>query len=191
MVVLMVLLALSGLTTAIVPLTTTEMAISQDHRRAVQMHYAAESAAEYAIQELAAMADWRAALRGRLMSQRAAERTLRLADGTVVDLRSGNTPTLIRGSGFGRDQPTVPWQLFLSVPFHGFTGQDEGGVLHVVVWIADDAGDGDGDPLIDVNGTVVLYAACFGPARAQRAVRVTAHRRAVGWVEAVSWEVVR
>ena len=187
-VVLVVLVALSGLAAAIVPLTTTEIAISADHRRAVQMHYAAESAVEYAIQELGMVADWHAALQGRLTSQRGASGAVRLADGTVVDLASGNPATTGRVPLFNRDPSRLRWQLFLHAPFDQLTDHATEGVLHVVVWIADDGGERDGDPLIDTNGTVVLHAACFGPAGAQRAVRVTARRRADGWVEAVSWE---
>ena len=63
-VTLLALLVLVALTGALIPLTSSETAISAHHRRAAQTLYAAEAALEWALQELQPVDSWDACWRG-------------------------------------------------------------------------------------------------------------------------------
>lgn len=190
-VAMLVLVALYGLGAAIVPLATTETLIAANHRRAVQMLYAAEAGAERALDELRDVSDWSLVLAGRRVSSLPPTHAeLRLADGRRLDLKAPNVAPAMDAGG-RTDDNASRWRLFLDASFDELVDRDVTGVLRVAVWVADDPSDGDGDPTLDSNRTLVVHAACFGPGLAQRAVRVTARRRAAEWVEAVSWATMR
>jgi hypothetical protein len=54
--------------------------------------------------------------------------------------------------------------------------------FYVVVWIADDVEDGDGDPWGDSNGAIAVHAVAMGPRQARRSMQATIQhaRRADG-----------
>jgi hypothetical protein len=47
---------------------------------------------------------------------------------------------------------------------------------YVVLWIADDAEDADGDPLADSNDRLLLHAEAFGVRSARRRIEATVGR---------------
>lgn len=190
-VVLVLLVALLGLTSSIVPLTTLEMTVSANHRRSTQMQYAAEAAVEHAVQELVDIADWGSVLRGQRVSRLGSATGVEMADGQILDTASGGAGGAGRGPSRAGSPHGRRWQIFLLATFDDIVGFETDGLLHVAVWLSDDIGDPDNDVLRDANETVVLYGACFGPAGAQRAVRVSVHRREAEWVEVLTWRVVR
>ena len=193
-VTLMALLVLVALTGALMPLTSSETAIAANHRLAFQTLYAAEAALERAIRELEAVTSWDDVLAGR---RRAAvwdsQTTLRLADGAVLDLEV--VTAALEGAGAGRSGAGrgLRWRLYASGPLSAVLPRDpSGGLLRAAVWVADDPADGDGDPLRDANGALVLHAAAIGPALAQRAVQATLTRPSPDQRPVVtSWTIVR
>jgi len=192
LVALVLLLAVAGLAGAIVPLVVSEIEASANHRRAMQMLYAAEAAAEHALHELRGIRDWSEVLDGRRASRfRSANLQPRLADGTTVDLTrvSGMLPAT--EAVWLPDTTRSPPPVFLHGRFDRLVRRSAPSVLYVVVWVRDGPVDDDPEVSTAFNNALVLYAACLGPGLAQRVVRVVARRREAGWVEAVSWRVVR
>lgn len=191
-VALALLFALTGLTALVVPLVSLETQIVANHVRAARMQYAAEAALERAIQDLGAIPDWDLVLSGaRVSPMRGVGTVVALADGSRLDLQLlTNTPSIV-GPGTPADPRDRRWRLFLRAPFAELAGSPRGDMRVVVVWVADDAGDGDENIVADANEMLLLHAACLGPHLAQRAVRALVRRREGGWVEAVSWEILR
>jgi hypothetical protein len=61
---------------------------------------------------------------------------------------------------------------------------------YVVVWVADDAAEADGDPQRDSNGLIAMRAEAFGPQGMQRTIDATLANDGAG-VKLVSWRDVR
>jgi len=90
-------------------------------------------------------------------------------------------------AAFGDDSPV--WRLF---------GHAELGALlppgvasppgYVLVWVADDGGDGDGDAARDTNGVVLVYADAYGVSGAHRAVELSVARVTPGTIRVLSWK---
>ena len=65
-------------------------------------------------------------------------------------------------AGLGGDAPV--WRLFEYGPLDRLVPAVRRANPHyLVVWVADDRADGDGDPSADANGIVVIRAAALGP----------------------------
>lgn len=60
-------------------------------------------------------------------------------------------------SSHGADRPS--WHVFIRAPWSGIAGQ--GGRIDLVVWVADDWQEGDGNPAADSNGLILLRAAAI------------------------------
>lgn len=191
-VTLMALMALVGLTGALVPLTTTETAVSANHRRAAQAFYAAEAAIEWAAQELGQVGSWDAVLSGSRRSRLwEGEAMLRFADGATLDLDRATTELNRRGAGAaGRN---LRWRLYARGSLDGLLRRDPSvGLLRVLIWVADDPAETDGDPFRDTNDALLVHAAIVGPALAQRAVQATLRRTGPARrVTLASWTLVR
>ena len=101
-----------------------------------------------------------------------------LSDGTILDLarltleRQADSNALYPA---GPDRPM--WRLFAHAPISWLL---PGGVIqsptYVVLWIADDVYDRDGDPLRDSNGVLVLRAEAFGVHGVRRRIEATVAR---------------
>lgn len=61
------------------------------------------------------------------------------------------------GSSHGADTPS--WQVFIRTPWAGVAGH--GGRIDLVVWVADDWQERDGNPSADTNGLILLRAAAI------------------------------
>jgi hypothetical protein len=65
-------------------------------------------------------------------------------------------------------------------------GQTRASAFYVVAWVADDPGEGDGNPGADRNETVQVRAEAFGPLRTRQAILATVRRKS-GTFQIVSW----
>ena len=193
-VTLMALLVLVALTGALMPLTSSETAIAANHRLALQTFYAAEAVLARAIRELEDVQSWDDVLAGR---QRSvvwdSQTTLRLADGALLDLDAATAALETAGAGRSRAGRGLRWRLYAYGPLSAVLPRDpSGGLLRAAVWVADDPADGDGEPLRDANGALLLHAAAIGPALAQRAVQATLARATPDQRPVIiSWTIVR
>jgi hypothetical protein len=200
-VALMAMLMMSVLGAALVLTTSFETAIAANFRYAHEGLYAAEAAAELALDHLAAMADWNPILEGVAQSAfvdgpPGGVRTL--ADGSLLDLggtvnmlncrkATGCTPSELVGNTAQRPWgPNNPvWRLFVYGPLSDLLGTHAVDSLHyVMVLAADDPSENDGNPLRDGDdetnagsGVLALRAEAFGPRGARQAIELTVARQ--------------
>lgn len=178
---LMVTTLLGTLVAALVLVVTTDTMVSANHRAAQQTLYAADAAIERAIGTLGALGDWRPVpgadgsvgpdfddgaiaprLPGGATLDLARLTAQRQADSDAMYVPSANRPVwrLFAHAALGR---LVPGDVIVAP-------------IYLVVWIADDVEDGDGDPLRDSNGVLMVRSEAFGPQGARRRVEVTLAR---------------
>jgi hypothetical protein len=178
---LMVTALLATLATVIVLLVTTESLISANHRHSHEALYAAEAGIERTDAELRALADWRS-LPGSTGAAASAfqdgSSSPRLADGTTIDLPRLTAERQSDSNGMYGTGPNHPvWQLYghgplsMLLPAGSITSH-----AYVVIWIADDGDERDGNPLSDSNDAVLVRAEAFGIRGARRRIEATLAR---------------
>jgi hypothetical protein len=155
------------------------MLIAANFRQGREALYTAEGALARAVRDLAGLPEWSAVLSGSVTSSftdgvATAARTL--PGGDTITLCCG-PPSLteevqtraVGGRRWGDDTPL--WQIFAWGPVSRWmTAVRVDSPFYVVVWVADDPDDGDGNPTVDSNGILGLYAQSLGPRGARRAV---------------------
>jgi Tfp pilus assembly protein PilX len=178
--VLLVMALIGTLGLGVVALSNTETAIASNYRIAAQTLYAADAGAARALADLGSLANWSDALAGTATSPTFFDPVQRptLPWGEAVDvdtLTSAVQRQLDRVGDWGTDNPV--WRLFASGSIESATGASPApDPAYLMVWIADDPTDGDGDPLVDSNHVVRLLSRAFGRNRAARAVMLTVAR---------------
>jgi hypothetical protein len=193
---LLMALLVGAIAAALVTLTTTETLISASYRHANETVYGAEAALERALHDLSVMTDWSPALSappGNVTSSfDDGEAMPRAPDGRTLDLarltgdRQRASDDRDGPAVFGADSPS--WRLYAHGPARSLlalTAAPPGLELplYLVVWVADDESDGDGDPAVDSNGQMLVYAVAFGPAGARRAVEARIARTVDGHLQ--------
>jgi hypothetical protein len=196
----MMLLSVLGL--ALTLTTSTEVRVSSAHARGVEAFYAADAAFDRALQDLSLIADWDLVLGGmRSAFVDGPPGLRRLTDGSVLDLRKETDRLNCGGATCGPWGPNNPmWQLFAygwladMSPARAINSR-----IYVVVWVADDALENDGQPLVDGDttaganpgeGLLQVLAHAYGPGSARRVVEGTL-RRANPRVHVLSWRGTR
>jgi PilX N-terminal len=208
-VVLMTMVMLSALGVALVLATTAETRIAANFRVAEQTLYAAEAAAEHAIDALALVPDWSALLGGGVLSSfvdGSPSGTRQLDDGTVIELTEAvNYANCQKASACStsdmdavtEDRPWGPnnprWSLFAFGRLRTLLPPGAAPVpQYVVVMTGDDPGEVDNDPLRDGAagtpgaGVVALRAEAFGPGGAHKVVELAVARGSSA-VRVLSW----
>jgi hypothetical protein len=194
LVMALLLLVLAGVIGGALALSlASEQLIAAHHHTTAELRLAADAGLARAQAEIATMASWNDVLQGRTLSS-CRDTTLqpRQADGRVLDL-AGLTVALQRTTDalapWGADNPR--WRLFAYGPLDLMTGAAPDGRVtpYVVVWLADDQADGDGDALTDANDAVWLRAEAFGLGSARAALEATIRRPAPypSALRVVSW----
>jgi hypothetical protein len=215
---LLVAMLLAALGSALVMATITERGIAAAHQRGSEAFYAADGAAEYAIEELGALADWTLALDGTARSSfldGAPSGTRVLPRGGLIDLtvltnslRCGRTTACTSAQmdastserPWGANNPR--WELFACGRFDALPADPIRSSAYVVVWIGDDPAERDNLPLVDgqtnADGTtnggahvVVLVVQAYGAAGSRRAVELTVARQPSGAVRLQAWRELR
>jgi hypothetical protein len=148
-----------------------ERQIAATHRRAVQLGYASESAAEQVVAALEAHTDWSGV-----------PSALVVGPATVTPQLVARTSALNRSLAgrfpFGPDTPT--WRLVATMM------QADG---ESAVWVADDPADRDGDAGLDSNGRLMVRSESRSAAGAVRSVEVHLARQG-GATRRLSWQEV-
>jgi hypothetical protein len=173
--VLMVTTLLATLSAAVVLVVMTDSMASANHGAAQQALYAADAALEQTMSELRAT-DWSTAP-GSVVSARLWDgaHAPRAPDGTVLDLARRAVERQADSDRIFGPSPNRPvWRLFGHAPFSDLT---PGGVVvppaYLVVWMADDGDEGDGDPERDSNDVLMVRVEAFGTSGAHRSVEAT------------------
>jgi hypothetical protein len=212
-VVLLAMMLMSALGVALVLSTTAETHIAMNFRRAQEALYAADAAAERAIDDLRAVADWPMLLGGTVQSpfvDGAPTGTRRLDDGSMLDLAQtvnmancqkpaactdGDMNATTDDRPWGANNPR--WKLFAYGRLRDML--PPGAVdspYYVIAMVGDDPGENDNDPTRDGGpnnpgaGILALRAEAFGPIGAHRVVELTVARGANA-VRVLSWRQLR
>lgn len=148
-----------------------ERQIAAAHRRAAQLGYASDSAAERCIVTLEMQPVWSDAPGAFVCG----------AVSTSGDLEA-RTTALNRSltSRFPLGADTPQWRL---------AGTTTSGIFRSAIWIADDPGDGDGAASQDTNGRVILHAETRGIGDALRMIEIHLERRD-GVTRRLSWREI-
>jgi hypothetical protein len=216
-VAVMSMLLMSALGAALVLTTSSDVLIAANFRSAHEAVYAADAALERAMDDLATIPDWNAVLDGSSQStfNDGAPGGIRtLADGSSLDLGQAlnmmncrkmttctpsnlTTDTALRP--WGENNPV--WRLFAYGPLSAMLPNHAlDSPYYVVVMIADDPSENDGDPLHDGgiamnpgSGVLALHAEALGPRGARQIVEMTVARAAPGQggMRVLSWRLTR
>ena len=211
---MMVMLLMSALGAALILVTSSETMIAANFRNSQEALYAADAAADHALAELAAVADWDQLLNGTVQSAfvDGAPFGTRLVHGVPVDLsqlvslaRCRKTTTC---SGAAMDAVTAErpwgannprWQLYAYGEVkHAVAHATVDSPYYVVVFVGDDPSETDGDPSDDGGGldnpgagVLLLRAQAFGPRSAHKTIEMAIARTAGGRVRLLSWRDIR
>ena len=223
-VVLLAMSVMSALGLALMLTTMAERRIADNFERATEAFYAADAGIERAMQDLIPLPSWDGVLSGAMTST--------FIDGAPGGIRPGpgrspfdlseatsavqcgkpacsnaDLVAITEERPWGSNNPV--WQPYLYGPLDQLLpGQRINSQMYVVVWVADDPSENDGDPRRDGGlpvgcdsaldpecqgrnlgrGVLLLKAKAFGPDGTQRRIEVTVKRtdlpRIVSWREA-------
>jgi hypothetical protein len=169
-------------------------------RGSVAMLYAADAAIELSARELASL-DWDRALTGEARSSfvDGAAGGVRAVPGGEIDLTAatnglncgqpaacsdGQMNQSTRERPWGQNNPR--WQLFAHGPFADLGPVARPASCYLAVWIADDGGEEDGEPLVDAmeaapgHGVLRIRAEAFGSMGSRRAIEAELVRSCPG-----------
>jgi hypothetical protein len=160
-----------------------ESLLAASFRESCEARALAHASLARAIADLSSMSDWTPPLSGAVSTFIDGSGTgpKRLPGGDVVVLCCG-TDSLTeqlqqRGNGglsWGADTPQ--WRLFGWGPAARWLDEGRTSPYYVVMWIADDVEDGDGDAARDSNGVLLIHAAALGRGGARRMFQAVIRR---------------
>jgi hypothetical protein len=205
---LMVTALLTMLGGSLVMVVVTEALVGAHQRASQEALYAVEAGVERAIGELRALPAWQAipapGVTSSLAELRDGALTPVLADGTRLDLMQLTADRQADSDRFYPNTADRPaWRLFGRASLHRLIGDDAGAAPpYILIWIADDPGDLDGDPARDTNDVLLVHGEVFGVRAVHRQVDATIHRRSTldaagaggamrSDVEVIAWREVR
>lgn len=205
---LMAMMLLLALGTALVMTTMTETKIAGNYRRSAETLYAADGAVERVMQDILTVPNWDDILNGAVTSAfidgpPSGQRTL--PNGTSINLteatnmvrcgkiacNAADLTAITDERPWGANNPV--WQLYAYGPLEDMlpTGTIASR-QYVIVWIADDSSENDGDPLKDGQppagcgagcatpnvgrGVISMLAQAFGPDGTTKTIEVTLAR---------------
>lgn len=185
-----VLLAAIG--ACLVYVSTTETLISAAFRHAEETASAADAAFERALLDLDLLTDWSVVLLpppANVVSSFVDGRQQVVApDGRRLDLaqltaqRQRESDAAYGAQSFGPDSPQ--WRLYAHAPLDAVL--PSGAVAqpaYLIVWVADDGWDGDGNPSLDSNARILVHAEAYGSGAARRALEASVGRTTGGWLQ--------
>lgn len=202
LVALMAMLLMSVLGAALVLTGSSETMIAGNFRSAQEELYAAEAALERTMDDLAAVPDWNVLLDGSTRStfvDGAPSGSRTVPGGGAIDLNqivdlancwqatpcsaSDLTANPAGNRPWGANNPV--WQLYGYSPLDRILATGTiGSPDYVVVLVADDPSETDGNPMVDGvdpatnpgTGVVALRGEAFGPRGAHRVIELTVER---------------
>jgi len=174
---LMITSLVGALAASLVFVVVTESRVGRNQQAAESGAYAAAAGVERLIGELRRLPSWQmvpssssaagAFNDGRPMPS--------LADGTPLDLARLTADRQATSDAFYPSGPNRPvWGLYAHASLARITSSDPRMALpYVVVWVADDPDEADGDPSRDSNGIILVRAEAFGTRGGRRAIEAT------------------
>ena len=198
----MATLLMMALGTALILMTTTEAKIARNYGSSLESLYAADAAAERAVDDLASIADWNSLLAGASTSafvDGPPTGARMLADGRVLDLgevlNMANCAKATSCSAADMDAVTTErpwgpnnprWQLLAYDKLSAMTPTGTiNSPFYVTVMVGDDPSENDNDPLHDGmstnpgTGVLAIRAEAWGPRGSHKAIELTVARAGV------------
>jgi hypothetical protein len=200
LVAILIATLLAVIVAGLVALTTSETALAASYRHVHEVTYGAEAGVELALHDLATVLDWSAVLATPPANRTSAfvdtASTPTLPDGRTIDLASLTRRRELESDArdgadlFAADRPQ--WRLYAHLSLGDVFPPPRRFIpVYVVVWVADDGVDGDGDPTVDANRIVLIRSEAFGSGGARRAVEVSVRRAVDGVLHVLTWREVR
>jgi hypothetical protein len=186
---LLTTMLLAGVGAMLITIATTETLISGSLRHSEEAAYAAESAFDRALHDLDTVPDWSVVLLAPPANLQASfsdgQENALAPDGRTLNLQQltlKRQAASLQSSGptvFGPDAPI--WRLFAHAQFSSTLPPGNAApAAYLVVWLADDGWDGDGEVSADSNGRLLVHAEAFGAHGAHRIVSGVIERDADG-----------
>jgi hypothetical protein len=185
---LMVTALMATLVGVLVMVITTDTLIGANHRTAQSLQYAAAAVMERALGALANLPDWTvvpAVDVGVPATLNDGAIGPRVPGGPALDLaRLTAEQQAASDARFPMSADRPIWRLFAHAPLASvIPGESASTAAYLVVWLADDVEDGDGNPAADSNRVLLMRAEAFGTRGARRRVEATLARDAPPAVE--------
>lgn len=192
-VALMSMVMLSAFSASLAVVTNTDARASANYATSREAMYAADGALDIAARELLTPADWNTLLATGALSAfvdgpPAGARPL--GDGSTIDLTLATQVANNEPRPWGANNPV--WRLF---------GYGRLGRTYVIVWVADDPSENDGDASIDGGGAanpgagiLALRAEAFSVGGARKVLEATVRRDVLGGTSVmrlISWQEIR
>jgi len=174
---LMITSLVGALAASLVFVVVTESRVGRTQQAGETGAYAAAAGVERLIGELRRLPSWQM-----VPSSSSAAATFNdgrpvpsLADGTPLDLTRLAADRQAASDAFYPNGPNRPvWRLYAHAPLTRITSSDLRLALpYVVVWVADDSDEADGDPSRDSNGVILVRAEAFGTRGGRRGIEAT------------------
>jgi hypothetical protein len=197
-VVIAVLIAflLAAIGIALVTLTSTETLIAASFAQSQEASYGAEAGLDRALHDLATIPDWSLVLApppgniassfidGTMFPRAPDGRSLNL--GRLTANRQRDSDARAGPDVFGANAPS--WRLYAHAPLETVLPPPRFSLpVYIIVWVADDGYDGDGDATRDSNQSILIRAEAFGSSGAHRAFEARVVRVAEGAVRLLAW----
>jgi hypothetical protein len=178
---LMITSVIATLGAALALVVATDALVTGNYYASQQGLYAAEAGVERTIGELRLLPTWRD-VPGPSSTTPSTDfndglTAPRAPDGSILNLAQ---LTATRQSASDTVYPAGPdrpvWRLYAHAPLDRMLPGAAADTAYVVVWLADDADDLDGDPTIDANDIVMIRAEAYGSRGGKRAVETMIQR---------------
>jgi hypothetical protein len=179
---------LMGLGVSLLLVGTGEGVLAAHHRDATAAAYAARAAAAVGVAELRALPSWSGVVAAGAypdvssMPARLVDSTLLPVSpwGATLDLRALTARVQAETDAGGSPGDPVTWRLFAYAPLARLApAAAQRNPLYLLVWVADDAADGDGNPAADTNGILVVHVEAAGPDDLRSIVELSVQRHPV------------
>jgi len=196
-VVLLATALVSALGAALTVLSNTETTIAASFREKTELSCAAEAAIERALQDVRASMRWDDLLSGAQASGFLDANLLPvMPSGGTLDVRRETSQLQASANAFGLGANTPQWRVFASGPLRDIAGPSAlDSSAYLVVWVADDITETDGNPAADTNGVLMLRGEAVGSGGRTRALDVTVARAGAppgqAGLRVMSWREVR
>jgi hypothetical protein len=183
-VALMSMMLLTALGAAVIMVTNTETAISNNYKNSQEALYAADAAVERVVQDLLMVPRWNDILSGASQSSFVdGGMDTKIIQGGKINLTSATAQLQAETDAdnlWGANNPR--WRLFAWGPVDELLPNKViDSPFYIAVWIADDPMDGqnnlpDNNPEADTNGVLTVHAEAFGPGGTNKVVEITVGR---------------
>ncbi len=180
---LMITSVVGALAACLAFVVITESRIGRYHQSAASGAYAAVAGVERLIGEVRRLPDWRPlpSTSSPLAEFNDGRGIAVLPDGTSLDLARLTASRQTASDAFypaAADRPV--WRLYAHAALTRVISSDAAPPdPYIIVWVADDADETDGDPAHDSNGVILARAEAFGVRGAWQAVEATLAASAV------------